>query len=125
MSAAWRITPGYLLGTGCFLLLAGFRVAEGSWSWAAIFVLAAASQVYLGWKAAPARPSGAPARSSRTSGGVQRNARIWRAMTASSCLLTVALLFVQPVLSVIAAAIGLYCSWMVVRTRTVGRGAEV
>ncbi|GAA4617384.1 hypothetical protein ABT337_03365 [Saccharopolyspora hirsuta] len=116
MSAARQITPGHLLGAGCFLLLAGFRAAEGSWLWAAIFALAAASQVYLGWRAAPARPAEG-ARQRRASGEVQRNVRIWRAMTASSCLLTVALLVVQPALSVIAAAIGLCCSWMVVRTR--------
>lgn len=100
------ITPGYAIGTGCFLLLAGFRLAEGSWGWALVFTLAAACQVYLGLRAAPAAT---PSR--RTTTATDRERRNWRLLAISSCALTAGLLALQPVLSPIAAATGLYCLW--------------
>ncbi|MEB3371934.1 hypothetical protein [Saccharopolyspora mangrovi] len=105
------ITPGYAIGAGCFLLLAGFRLTEGRWVWALVFALAAACQVYLGLRAAPATPAReAPAHT-------ERELRTWRALALSSCALTAALLFLQPVLSPVAAGAGVYCLWRIGRRR--------
>jgi hypothetical protein len=99
------ITPGYAIGAGCFLLLAGFRLTEGQWPWALVFVLAAACQVYLGLRAAPETAS------RRTTAASDREHRTWRMLAISSCALTAGLLALTPVLSPIAAATGLYCLW--------------
>lgn len=105
------LTPGYAIGAGCFLLLAGFRLTEGRWVWALVFALAAACQVYLGLRAAPA----ASARETPAPAG--RELRTWRTLALSSCALTAGLLFLQPVLSPIAAGAGAYCLWRLGRRR--------
>ncbi|MDI2030300.1 hypothetical protein QFW96_16845 [Saccharopolyspora sp. TS4A08] len=105
------MTPGYAIGAGCFLLLAGFRLSEGSWVWALVFTVAAACQVYLGLRAAPAtapRP---------TAAATDREQRTWRLLAVSSCGLTAGLLVLQPALSPIAAATGLYCLWRLTHRR--------
>lgn len=105
------ITPGYAIGAGCFLLLAGFRLTEGQWVWALVFVLAAACQGHLGLRAAPATPARA------TPTPTERELRTWRTLAISSCALTAGLLFLQPVLSPIAAGAGVYCLWRLGRHR--------
>lgn len=105
------ITPGYAIGTGCFLLLAGYRLTEGRWVWALVFALAATCQVYLGLRAAPVTTT------QGTSAPTDRERRNWRALAISSCALTAGLLVLQPVLSPIAAGVGMYCLWRLGRRR--------
>jgi hypothetical protein len=93
------MSPGHLLAACCFLVLAGMRAAEGSWVWAGVFAVAALAQGFLGtrFRRAPLARCGA------------RQESTWRLLTASSCVLSGVLLFVQPVLGLVAAVVALYC----------------
>jgi hypothetical protein len=93
---------GHLVATCCFLVLAGLRAAEGSWVWAGVFALAALAQGLLG-----ARLGRRPVIAGRSSRG--RQASTWRLLTVSSCVLSAALLVVQPALGLVAAVVALYC----------------
>ncbi|MHA6627928.1 hypothetical protein ACU61A_21030 [Pseudonocardia sichuanensis] len=98
----FRMSPGHLLAACCFLVLAGLRVAEGSWLWAGVFVVAAVAQGVVGSRIAGG--SAAP----RPQAG-RRQASTWRLLTVSSCVLSAGLLLVQPVLGLAAAVVALYC----------------
>ncbi len=95
---------GHLVGACCFLVLAGLRAAEGSWVWAGVFTLAALAQALLGTRLGRRPGAGAP----RQAGGA-RQASTWRLLTVSSCVLSGALLLVQPALGLVAAVVALYC----------------
>jgi hypothetical protein len=95
------MSPGHVLAACCFLVLAGMRAAEGSWVWAGVFTVAALAQGLLGSRLRPAP---------RSQGGPRPpQASTWRLLTMSSCVLSGALLFVQPALGLVAAVVALYC----------------
>jgi hypothetical protein len=91
---------GHLVAACCFLVLAGLRAADGAWAWAAVFALAALAQGLLGARLRR-RPS--------TVTPHPPQASTWRVLTASSCVLGAVLLFVQPALGLVAAAVAVYC----------------
>jgi hypothetical protein len=91
---------GHLLAASCFVVLAVMRVLDGALLWGLVFVVAAATQAYLGVR------RGADSRSGSTGGG----RRSWRILALSATALTAWLLFVQPALGIVAATIALYCA---------------
>jgi len=94
--------PGHVVAAACFAVLSVLRGLEGDVAWAAVFVLAAASQVWL------ATRSGPPPRLTRSGRVVSpaaraRRHRTWRTLTLAAVPLPLLVAVLAPPLALIAA----------------------
>ena len=136
-SIQWRYA---LLGL-CFVALAGFRLDDGSTTWAAVFGLAALAYAYLsvrfvlppslggvrlqeagqpGAASAPSEPT--PAEMSRALKAYESRARGWLVISVSGWLATVGVVLLTPPLALVAAALSLFSTY---RFRRCRRSVEI
>jgi hypothetical protein len=136
-SIQWR----YVLLGLCFVALAGFRLDDGSTTWAAVFGLAALAYVYLsvrfvlppslggvrlqeaeqpGPVSAPSEPT--PAEMSRALKAYESRAWGWLVISVAGWLATVGVVLLTPPLALVAAALSLFSTY---RFRRCRRSVEI
>ena len=132
-SIQWRYA---LLGL-CFVALAGFRLDDGSTTWAAVFGLAALAYAYLSVRfvlppslggvrlqeaGQPGGPASAPSEPttsemSQALKAYESRARGWLAISVAGWLATVGVVLLTPPLALIAAALSLFSTYRFRRCR--------
>lgn len=115
-----HIGLGHSMAAVCFAALAALRFVDGAWVWGSVFLIAAALQIVAGLCTSRSRGRSAPERdgTGRRWSPATADMSSWRLLTVSSAMLTAALLFVNPPLSVIAALVTAYCArTLIVRVR--------
>lgn len=117
-----------------FAVLAGLRVADADWLWAAVFAAGAAGYAVSALSAARRRPAAAegtspdavgsdvrdlpePAVLARSLAVHERSARTWSLLTVLAAATAAGLLLVQPALAAVAAGVSLFALYRARRAR--------